>query len=272
MRIAILADIHGNLPAFEAALEHVSHQHVDQIIIAGDIVVGSPDSAACWQLAQTLHCPILRGNHERYVAFYGTSDADPQWNTEQFGPVRWAAAQFTDAERRSMNDLPFTLRLPDVPDVLVVHASLRNDRDTVAAYTPEDQLTAMFPDIRERVIVRAHNHTGQVRLWGDRMIITAGSVGLPLDGNPTAQYLLLEQLSERWQIRHQSVAYNLDVALQRFYETNYLTAAGPIGRLYLREVATASYHVVPFLRAYSQWSSHADLSLDAAVERFLVMH
>ncbi|MBE0698820.1 MAG: metallophosphoesterase [Anaerolineaceae bacterium] len=65
IRIAVLADIHGNLPAFESALEHVSQQKVDQIILAGDIVNGSPDSKACWTLALSLGCPILRGNHER---------------------------------------------------------------------------------------------------------------------------------------------------------------------------------------------------------------
>ena len=41
MRIAFLADIHGNLPAFEAALDHVAQQHVDRVIFVGDLVVGS---------------------------------------------------------------------------------------------------------------------------------------------------------------------------------------------------------------------------------------
>ncbi len=57
MRIAVLADIHGNLPAFEAALKHVSQQKVDQIILAGDIIIGSPDSKACWDLALSSGLP-----------------------------------------------------------------------------------------------------------------------------------------------------------------------------------------------------------------------
>lgn len=64
MRLAILCDIHGNLPAFEAALEHAAQKQVDQLVIAGDIVTGAPDSAACWQRACELGCPILRGNQE----------------------------------------------------------------------------------------------------------------------------------------------------------------------------------------------------------------
>jgi predicted phosphodiesterase len=269
MRIAVLADIHGNLLAFEAALDHVMRQRVDHLVIAGDIVVGAPDSAACWRLAQRLHRPIVRGNHERYVAHYGTPKAAPAWSTEQFAPVHWAAAQLTAEERRTLDDLPLTLRIDGVPDLLIVHASARSDRDTIAAHTPAAHLSEMFPAVQERVIVRAHNHVAQVRLWDDRLIVTAGSVGLPLDGNPTAQYVILEQRAVGWRIQHHAVPYDVDATLQRFHASGYLEAAGPMARLFMREVATASYHIVPFLRAYERWSAHEDLPLAAAVERFL---
>ena len=269
MRIAILADIHGNLPAFEAALEHIAGQHVDQLIIAGDIVVGAPDSAACWRLAQSLDCPIVRGNHERYLAHYGTPSAAPEWESEQFAPLQWAVAQFTPAERQAIGQLPLALRGPDRPDLLIVHASARSDKDSVAAYTPDSELSTMFPAVRERLIVRAHNHVGQVRLWDDRMIVTAGSVGLPLDGSPTAQYLILDRRGDGWRVQHQSAPYDLEAVMRRFRETDYLVAAGPIGRLFMREVATASHQLVPFLRAYARWSAQAPISLAEAVGRFL---
>lgn len=269
MRIAILADIHGNLPAFEAALDHVPRQTVDQIVIAGDLVVGSPDSAACWHLAQSVRCPILRGNHERYVADYGTPDADPRWATEQFAPVQWAVSQLTDDERQAMGALPRVLRLANAPGLLIVHASARGDHDTMFAYTPEARLSAMFPQVCEQMIVRAHNHVGQVRLWDGHTIVTAGSVGLPLDSNPTAQYLLLEQNAKGWHIHHQSVPYDVDSALRRFEESGYLAATGSMGRLFQREVATASHQIVPFLRAYARWSQESAIALDHAIDRFL---
>ena len=83
MRIAVITDIHGNLVAFEAALDYIQTLGVDQLVIAGDVVNGAPDSAGCWQLAQSLNCPILLGNHERYVIDYGTERADPTWETER---------------------------------------------------------------------------------------------------------------------------------------------------------------------------------------------
>lgn len=268
MRLAILSDIHGNVPAFEAALAHARAQRPDQIVIAGDIVIGSPDSADCWRIARSLGCPILRGNHERYLADMGTERGDPRWSTEQYSPLQWAAAEFTDEERAELGALPPLLRLPDAPDLLIVHASLRSDVDSLRDHTPEELLPAMFPGVSEGLIVRAHNHIGSTRIWDGRLLVTAGSVGLPLDGSPTAQYLLLERQRSGWQIIHQSVPYDLDAALRRFSDTGYLEATGAMGRLYMRELATASFQIIPFLSAYQRWSAHAPLTLDEALARF----
>lgn len=268
MRLAVLADIHGNLQAFEAALDHVSRQGVDRIVLAGDLVNGCPDTAACWHLACSLGCPMLRGNHERYIACYDTPEADPRWHTEQYAPVQWSVSQLTARERQAMRALPLSLRFADAPDLLFVHASARSDKDSLTAYTAHDRLGDMFAGVGERTIIRAHNHTCQVRLWAGRQIVTAGSVGLPLDGNPAAQYLLLEQKDSGWQFEHQSVPYDVDAALRRFDETGYMAAVGPMAHLFRREVATAAHHMVPFLRAYARWQSEG-LPLGRAVERFL---
>ena len=269
MRIAVLADIHGNLPAFEAALKHVSQQKVDQIILAGDIVIGSPDSKACWDLALSSGCPILRGNHERYAAHFGTSKASPLWSTEQFAPLQWAVEQLSEQDRQCMEQLPLNLRLPEAPDLFFVHASVRDDHDTITSYTPEPVLHDMFPTAQERFIIRAHNHYGQTRVWEKGFIVTCSSVGLPLDSNPTAQYLLLDQEKKGWNIQHQSVPYPLDATISRFHDTDYASSVGPMGHLFFREVVTASHQIVPFLRLYSKWSEQGDISLSQAVERFL---
>jgi hypothetical protein len=60
--------------------------------------------------------------------------------------------------------------------------------------------------------------------------------------------------------------------VERFYSTGYLKAAGPMARLLLREVATASPHLVPFLRHYERWCGQEKISLAAAMERFLAIY
>ncbi len=269
MRIAILADIHGNLPAFEAVLAHVRQQAPDLIVIAGDIVVGAPDSAACWGLAQSLDCPIVRGNHERYVSFFGTEQEEAIWHTEQFSPVQWGVAQFTAAERAQIAALPPMLRLPEAPDLLIVHASARSDRENLPPYTPDAQIAAMFPAVTEQWIVRGHDHLARTHAWRDKVIITTGAVGLPMDGNPAAQYLLLDATEKGWHTQHQAVAYDLSATLARFAVTKYVEQTGVMGCLFLREAATASPHFVPFLRLYQQWSSASPSDRGEALDRYL---
>ena len=176
MRIAIIADIHGNLPALEAVLAELAQVRPDRLIVAGDSVVGAPDSAACWARVKALGCPVLRGNHERYVFDFDTPRAKPEWSGERFGPVRWAAGQFDTAGRAELAALPATLRLPEAPGVLFVHGSPRNDHDLLFPYTPEAEVAEKFGGVAERLIVRAHNHYCGVRDWSGGRIVTVGSV------------------------------------------------------------------------------------------------
>jgi predicted phosphodiesterase len=269
MRIAVLADIHGNLLAFEAALAHAQARAVDQIIIAGDVVVGAPDSAACWRLAASLGCPIVRGNHERYLADLGTERAEPIWSTPQYAPLQHAASQLGAAERAAIAALPQRLRPPDAPELLVVHASLRSDRDSLTADTPDAALPALFPDPAAALIIRGHNHVPAARAWGERLIVTAGSVGLPLNGETTAQYLLLERRRSGWRAEHQSAPYDLDAALRRFEQGGYLEATGVIGQLYQRELATARLQLTPFLRLYGRLAAEGPIDMETALARYL---
>jgi predicted phosphodiesterase len=270
MRLAIIADIHGNLPALEAVLARIEELHVDRTLVLGDIVVGSPDSLACWLRVKALGCPVLRGNHERYVCDLGTERAKPEWSLPQFGPVRYAAAQLGAAARRELAVLPASLRLPEAPDVLFVHGSARNDSDLIFPYTSAAELEPMFADTTERWLIRGHNHYAGVYLWGDRRIVTVGSVGLPLDGTPSAQFTVLERTTGDLNVQQLSVTYDIAAALRRFNESGYLEAAGPMARLFMREVETAAFHIVPFLKWQKELAACGEtLPFADAVERFL---
>ncbi len=248
MRIAIIADIHGNLAALEAVLARIAGLRIDRVVVAGDVVVGAPDSLKCWERVRGLNCPVLRGNHERYVFDLGTERAKPEWSTRQFGPVQYAAAQLGEENRRQLAALPEVIRLPEAPDLLFVHASARGDHDLIFPYTSDAEIEPMFAGCRERWIVRGHNHYAAVRPWGRRFIVNTGAVGLPLDGVVKAQFVVMERAGDEWRPEHHAVPYDVQATLARFRDSGYLRAGGPLARLYMREVETAASHVVPFLK------------------------
>jgi Calcineurin-like phosphoesterase superfamily domain len=267
MRLALLADIHGNLPAFEAALAHVKTQSVDQILILGDIVNTAPDSKACWDLACSLSVPILRGNHERYLADWEKPESPPEWKSERFATTQWASRQFSRAELGTMRDLPIALRLPEFPDTVFCHASTRDDYDQVVGFTTESELCERFPNLSENWVFRGHNHHQMVRLWGEKTIITVGATGLPLDMNPVAQYaIIVRKPGGGWHFTHHAVPYDLDQLRARFRDSNYLAEAGPMARLCYREAITGCSHILPFIRAYARMG---DIPLATAVSRYL---
>jgi predicted phosphodiesterase len=269
MRLAVIADIHGNLAALEAVLDDIERQGADEIVIAGDVVNGSPDSLECWKLVRSLGSPMVRGNHERYLFDLETDRALPEWHTERYGPVQWTHRRFDPRELEAMGDLPLCLRLPQVPDLLIVHATARADREAVHCDTTDDELDAMFANTTERLVVRGHNHVRAVRRWRDRTVATTGSVGLPLDGSTSAKYLLVERCAEKWRLDHREVPYDLGSAVRRFTETGYLNEAGPMANLLLHELITARLQLMPFLRDYERWSESGRLPLTEAVHLFL---
>ncbi len=141
VRVAVIADVHGNLEALRAVLAHIEQGGVDEIVVAGDTVNISPHSKACWDLVRSLGCPILRGNHELYIYSYGTPEADPTWAEERFKGLAWVQSQFSADDLRAMRRLPLPHALPDL---LVPHASPRSVFDSVSEDTPVEKLREMF--------------------------------------------------------------------------------------------------------------------------------
>jgi hypothetical protein len=95
-------------------------------------------------------------------------------------------------------------------------------------------------------------------------LITAPPTPRPCGNLPS----LLPKRRQDWYPIHHALPYDLDAALARFQSTGYLDQGGVIARLYRRDLATASFHTVSFLRLYELWSQTSSLTLEEAFIRF----
>ena len=154
--------------------------------------------------------------------------------------------------------------------MLFYHANPRNDMDILRSFTPDEELERNFSGLEETILVGGHNHTQQARRWHNHTIVLCGSVGATNDHCAGAQYVLLERHDGGWYIRHRDVRYNVGDTLKRFEETNYVSLAGPIGRLMMRGIATRTNQVNPFLSWYRSGPMQDGLS--AAVDQFLNLY
>ncbi|MFC6590670.1 metallophosphoesterase family protein [Deinococcus lacus] len=89
MRLAVIADIHGNLDALRAVLADIRSQGADQILVNGDVVNRGPDSVAVLELLLALEPPVrfLLGNHDDLLALWQarSSDLPAEWFADPFG-------------------------------------------------------------------------------------------------------------------------------------------------------------------------------------------
>jgi predicted phosphodiesterase len=266
VRLAILSDIHGNLHALEAVLGHLQKQQIDQLIVAGDIVNGMPHSKACFDLVMSLNAVHLRGNHERYVYDFAAGNIDRLWTTERFAPLHWTVAQVSAQDIATMRDMPLSTELDGL---FITHSAPTNDYLTITADTDTAVLREHFSQTAAPYIVRGHNHHWVEKCWDGRYLLSIDAAGLPLGGSTDAQFVIAEKHGHAWQFLRQSVPYNLTEAVTSFETSGYLAAAGPIARLFLEELKTARWHLVPFFRRYGEALDNHQLNLAEAVTQFL---
>lgn len=177
MTIAVLADVHGVLPALDAVLAEPDVTAADHIVVCGDVAAGPQPTAVLDRLAAL---------GERVVG--GTDREFP----DEVSP--WAAARLSDGQREWMRSWPATLTLPvdGLGEVLFCHATPRDDTETILVDSRPARFAEVFADLPATVttVVCGHTHMPFVRLAGNRTVVNPGAVGMPY-GPPGAYWALL---------------------------------------------------------------------------------
>jgi putative phosphoesterase len=206
MRIAVLADIHGNLPALRAVLAEVDAEAPDAVVVAGDVVAG-PFVRESLELLRVRPEPTywIAGNSEReaLAVFDGAAAADD-------APGRaaaWSVQALDRAWRDELASWPIAVTLDGV---CFCHGSPRRDDELLTAVTPDAVFRSVLADVRERLVVGGHTHRQFVRtVRPDLVYANAGSVGLPYEGRRGAFWMLVR--NGRPQLRETS--YDFPAAL-----------------------------------------------------------
>jgi predicted phosphodiesterase len=191
VKLAVVADIHGNAAAFEAVIEDLEKQRPDRVLLNGDLFAFGPEPEKTVTLLWRLNLPSTRGNTDRWLADTarrGFAEGAPDEVQES---LRWTVTQLQPVDLRAFTDLPFALVGEPLP-VQLYHASPAGDEKGVWPDTPEPEIPELFSSVPGRVFVVSHTHIAGERRSGDLRVLNTGSVGLPYDGDPRASYLLLE--------------------------------------------------------------------------------
>jgi predicted phosphodiesterase len=183
MRLAVLSDIHGNLPALEAVLDDLAGRTIDQIVNLGDCASGPlwPRETLAGLIA--LRWPTVRGNHDRVLG---------RDRPDSMGPSdRFAHGETESAQRTWLTLLPPALVVGE--GVLAFHARPGDDdayllediEDGRLVPAPAETVAMRLSGIEGSVILTGHSHLPSVAWLPDRRaVINPGSVGLPAYEDP----------------------------------------------------------------------------------------
>ena len=181
MRYGVVADIHGNLPAFEAVIDAMPA--VDRWLCAGDTVGYNPWPADCLAQVRDLDAATVMGNHDRAVA----SDTGFRFNSMAAAGVTYARDELNEDALTWLDSLP-NRRTIDGGDILLVHGHPENpDR-----YTYPDEFSPAMLENNARVTITGHTHVQGVREFEEGVVMNPGSVGQPRDGDPAAAFAVLD--------------------------------------------------------------------------------
>ena len=300
MKLAILADIHGNLPALEAVISALERIQPDYVIVNGDLINGTPFSAEVVDRIRSLDWVVLRGNHEFYLLDLGTPRAVPgSDDPRRWGQLHWLAARMRPDQVAYLAILPDerTLYLPNTQPIRITHGLPGRNRVGLHPALSDEEIAAMLAEVREQTFVTAHTHIQFDRrvVWqptlngelsahphGDMQrpavaarawhVINPGSVGLPLNQRPTAQFAVLEPAAdapEGWRVQHFDVTYDRRPVLDAFKTSGMLAEGGVISTLFYWEVVTAAPEIIYFYRwAYERGLDPDRDGLETTFERY----
>jgi len=246
-RVAILADIHGNVPALEAVVADIERRSPDEVLVGGDLVGRGPQGSAIVASIRELGWPSIRGNHEDYLLEFRRGEVPDEWleSDEWLGP-RWMAAELEAADLETIAEYPMSLRSECLPQLRLVHGSPFSNNEGIGPWTSEDQFAKYLAAVEEPVLVACHTHRPLRRTFGEREVVNVGSVGLPFNGDPRAQYVLFEGDANAVDVSFVQVEYDRERILEIYDETGFATATGATSHLLRLEIETATPHLVPF--------------------------
>jgi putative phosphoesterase len=191
--VAVISDVHGVLPALESVLAEPLVLTADLIVVTGDLAAG-PMPSETLDLLQSLgdRAILVRGNADRDLVELARGrrggDGLPAIDS-------WAAAQLRSEQVDLLESLPHpvTVQIAGFGDVLFCHGTPRDDNEVVLVDSSLERWTAVLASVPRSVstVVCGHTHMPFLRLVDRRLVVNAGSVGMPY-GHRGASWALLD--------------------------------------------------------------------------------
>ncbi|MEV4064804.1 metallophosphoesterase family protein [Nonomuraea dietziae] len=240
MRVAVLSDIHGVLPALEAVLAEPEVARADLIVLTGDMAAGP-------QPVETLDLLVSLG--ERALWVNGNADRElvevARGSGSAYRISQWAGQQLRGDQVELLAGLPMScaLDLGALGRTLFTHATPRRDDEMILVDSAIERWAEVLEGIEADTVVLGNTHMPFVRLVERRLVVNPGSVGMPY-GTAGAHWALLEAGSGAVTLRR--TPFDAHAAAGRIVEESGFAEVGE----WVSEYVTGTHSDVEALRAF----------------------
>nr|WP_263323442.1 metallophosphoesterase family protein [Neobacillus sp. Marseille-Q6967] len=239
-KIAVISDIHGNIPALQAVLDDIQAREIKRIFCLGDLVGKGPDSSTSIDIVKQRCEMVIKGNWDDFITAPNESQT-----------IQWHQKQLTLAHKEYLKSLPFSVEFMISGRLIrMFHASPRSLYDRVQPWHPIEKRMSLFENTKlteniagERepdVILYGDVHNAYIQNLAGRSLCNVGSVGNPLEITQ-ASYVILEgkygqKDTGSFSIQFVRVPYDIDYALKLAKDVEM-----PEYEEYVLELTTAKY-------------------------------
>lgn len=239
-KIAIISDIHGNIPALNAVLDDIKEKKIKKIICLGDLAGKGPNPAEVVDIIRAECSSVLMGNWDMMIA-----------KENEFEMVKWAREKLGEERLDYIRNLPFSAEFYISGRLIrLFHASPQGVFNRVHSNSSSEKLLGLFDNTENTgnsfseqkpdIIGYGDIHGAYIKYFDDKVIFNVGSVGNPLDMT-LASYVILEgkyngRENKGFQINFIRVPYDVELAIKLAKESNM-----PEIDAYINELKTGRY-------------------------------
>ena len=221
MRIAVIADIHANLPAFKAVLTGVRSMNCEQIYHLGDLICIGPYPAECIDLARENGVRCVTGNHEAWLTEGLPIDPTPAMDDDEFMHQHWTHSRIDRNRRDYVRSFPY--RIDEVYGTVrlsFVHFALDSSGKEFYAVDPQgpdEDVLDRFSDIDSDLICFGHLHDRVMDTgYKGRRFLNPGAAGCST--NAIARFSVVDLSGDIFQTILVKVEYDQVDLFRRYYD------------------------------------------------------